>query len=69
MTWSNVFGCYSFERLKKQVILCIFHCFICQEGLVADFDLNNIYQKCKQNPLKVRKEKKDEDIAKEKKEN
>ena len=49
MTWSNVLGCYSFERLKKQVILCIFHCFICQEGLVADLDLNNIYQKCKQN--------------------
>lgn len=40
-----------------------------KEGLIADFDLNNIYQKCKQNPLKVRKEKKDEDIAKEKKEN
>lgn len=69
MTWSNVLGCYSFERLKKQVILCIFYCFICQEGLLADLDLNNIYQKCKQNPLKVRKEKKDEDIAKEKKEN
>lgn len=47
----------------------LFYFCILQEGLIADFDLNNIYQKCKQNPLKVRKEKKDEDIAKEKKEN
>lgn len=40
-----------------------------QDGMIADFDLNNIYQRCKQNPLKGHKEKKDTDVTTEKKEN
>ena len=37
--------------------------------MISDFDLNNIYHRCKQNPLKGHKAKTDDDIAKEKKEN
>nr|XP_022343297.1 thioredoxin-related transmembrane protein 2 homolog [Crassostrea virginica] len=40
-----------------------------KDGVISDFDLNNIYHRCKQNPLKGHKAKTDDEIAKEKKEN